>query len=75
MRSESFHLTKIFIYFADFAHAHTHAHMQASKQASKPAGLFSKVFLSTMHMCQTQFSEALFKMANDDHTYFSYWFT
>ena len=37
MRSESFHLTKIFIYFADFAHAHTHAHMQASKQASKQA--------------------------------------
>ena len=30
MGSESFHLTKIFIYFADFAHAHTHAHMKAS---------------------------------------------
>ena len=37
MGSESFHLTKIFIYFADFAHAHTHAHMKASKQASKLA--------------------------------------
>ena len=73
MGSESFHLTKIFIYFADFAHTHTHTH--AHMKASKQAGLVSKVFLSTMHMCQTQFSEALFKMANDDHTYVSYWFT
>ena len=37
MRSESFHLTKIFIYFADFAqHTHTHTCKQASKQANWP---------------------------------------
>ena len=36
MGSESFHLTKIFIYFADFAHTHTHTRTHESKQASWP---------------------------------------
>ena len=61
MRSESVHLTKIFVCFADFAHAHTHTHThthaRTHMQASKQAGLVSKVISSTMHICQTQFSE------------------
>ena len=79
MRSESVHLTKIFVCFADFAHARTHAHThththtythtytyththtythaRTHMQASKQAGLVSKVISSTIHICQTQFSE------------------
>ena len=61
MRSESVHLTKIFVCFADFAHAHTHTHThthaRTHMQASKQAGLVSKVISSTIHICQTQFSE------------------
>ena len=57
------------------AHTHTHTHTHTQMQPSKQGGLVNKVISSTMHICQTQFSEALSKMANADHIYVSYWFT
>ena len=56
--SEKKHLS-IFSNFLKSAHTH------------KQAGLVSKLISSTMPICHTQFSEALFKMTSTDHIYVS----
>ena len=75
MRSESVHLTKIFVCFADFAHAHTHTHTHthtrthahASKQASWPGQQGN--FIYNTYMSDSIFrSTTIFMLVTGSHS-------
>ena len=73
MRSESVHLTKIFVCFADFAHAHTHTHTHththahASKQASWPGQQGN--FIYNAYMSDSIFrSTTIFMLVTGSHS-------